>query len=74
MLLGGQIACYRHAVWICLVLLRCSWSYASEGEWEHELDPYYTNIAYFKNLDDSPIPELGQVSEIQVYKDLFYRS
>lgn len=74
MLLGGQIACYRHAVWICLILLRCSWSYASEGEWEHELDPYYTNIAYFKNLDDSPIPELGQVSEIQVYKDLFYRS
>jgi hypothetical protein len=48
--------------------------YASEGEWEHELDPYYTNIAYFKTLDDSPIPELGQRSESQVYRDLFLRS
>lgn len=47
---------------------------ASDGEWEHEFDPYYTNIAYFKTLDDSPIPELGQVSEAQVYRDLFYRS
>ncbi len=49
-------------------------AYASSGDWEHEFDPYYTNIAYFKTLDDSPIPELGQVSEVQVYKDLFYRS
>jgi hypothetical protein len=47
---------------------------ASDGEWEHELDPYYTNIAYFKTLDDSPIPELGQRSESQVYRDLFLRS
>ena len=48
--------------------------YASSGEWEHELDPYYTNIAYFKTLDDSPIPELGKRSEAQVYRDLFLRS
>jgi hypothetical protein len=48
--------------------------YASSGEWEHELDPYYTNIAYFKTLDDSPVPELGKRSEAQVYRDLFLRS
>lgn len=48
--------------------------YASEGEWEHEFDPYYSNIAYFKTLDDSPIPELGKATEAQVYRDLFYRS
>ncbi len=47
---------------------------ASEGEWEHEFDPYYTNIAYFKTLDDSPIPELGKRSESEVYRDLFFRS
>jgi len=46
----------------------------SEGEWEHEFDPYYTNIAYFKTLDDSPIPELGKRSESEVYRDLFFRS
>jgi len=47
---------------------------ASQGEWEHEFDPYYTNIAYFKTLDDSPIPELGKRSESEVYRDLFFRS
>jgi len=47
---------------------------AVPGEWEHEFDPYYTNIAYFKTLDDSPIPELGERSESDVYRDLFYRS
>jgi len=50
------------------------YSYGSGGEWEHELDPYYSNIAYFKTLDDSPIPELGRRSEVQVYRDLFLRS
>lgn len=49
-------------------------SYGSGGEWEHELDPYYTNVAYYQTLDDSPIPELGKRSEAQVYRDLFLRS
>lgn len=44
------------------------------GEWEHELDPYYSNIAYFQNIDDSPIPELGEKSEAQVYSNLFFSS
>lgn len=57
-----------------LLCLQCVNSYGSSGEWEHELDPYYTNIAYFKMLDDSPIPELGKRSEAQVYRDLFLRS
>lgn len=52
----------------------CAHVYGSSGEWEHELDPYYTNIAYFKTLDDSPVPELGERSESEVYRDLFYRS
>lgn len=47
---------------------------AQSGEWEYELDPYYSNLAYFKTLDDSPIPELGKRSETQVYRDLFFRS
>lgn len=53
--------------------LFCSCAYGG-GEWEYELEPYYSNIAYFKTLDDSPIPELGQRSESEVYRDLFYRS
>ncbi len=52
----------------------CQLVLASEGEWEHEFDPYYTNIAYFKTLDDSPVPELGKRSESEVYRDLFFRS
>jgi len=49
-------------------------SFGADGEWEYELDPYYSNVAYFKTLDDSPIPELGKRTEAEVYKDLFYRS
>jgi hypothetical protein len=55
------------------VLLSCA-VHGSEGEWEYELDPYYSNIAYFKNIDDSPIPELGKRTEAEVYRDLFFRS
>lgn len=47
---------------------------ASDGEWEYELDPYYSNVAFYKTLDDSPIPELGKRSEAEVYRDLFKRS
>ena len=57
-----------------LGLLLLSPALASEGEWEHEFDAYYSNIAYFKTLDDSPIPELGKRSESEVYRDLFFRS
>jgi hypothetical protein len=52
----------------------CLTAHASDGEWEHELDPYNTHVAYFKTLDDSPIPELGLRTESQVYRDLFLRS
>ncbi|GAA6135316.1 hypothetical protein NBRC116188_21060 [Oceaniserpentilla sp. 4NH20-0058] len=44
------------------------------GEWEYELDPYYSNIAYYQSLDDSPIPELGERTEAQVYSNLFFSS
>ncbi|MFT5593570.1 MAG: hypothetical protein ACI8SR_001951 [Oceanicoccus sp.] len=47
---------------------------ASAGEWEYEADPYYSNIAYYQTLDESPIPELGERSEAQVYADLFFSS
>jgi len=63
--------CFSVSIILCLV---STYAFGSNGEWEHELDPYYTNIAYFKTLDDSPIPELGRRSEVQVYRDLFLRS
>ncbi len=57
------------------ILLGIFWSVGSlAGEWEYEIDPYYSNIAYYQTLDDSPIPELGERSEAQVYADLFFRS
>ncbi|MAA72805.1 MAG: hypothetical protein CL679_13880 [Bermanella sp.] len=49
----------------------CSWSVS---EWDYEIDPYYSNIAYYQTLDDSPVPELGERSEAQVYSDLFFSS
>lgn len=49
-------------------------SQSTSGEWEYELEPYYSNIAYFKTLDASPVPELGKRSERQVYRDLFFSS
>ena len=63
----------KRILWL-LSIVCCAQAYGSSGEWEHELDPYYTNIAYFKTLDDSPVPELGERSESEVYRDLFYRS
>jgi hypothetical protein len=39
------------------------------SEWEYEIDPYYSNVAYYQTLDDSPVPELGERSEAQVYSD-----
>lgn len=60
--------------WAILGMLLSCAVHGSEGEWEYELDPYYSNIAYFKNIDDSPIPELGKRTEAEVYRDLFFRS
>ncbi|OUR60029.1 hypothetical protein A9Q73_12565 [Bermanella sp. 47_1433_sub80_T6] len=68
-----QFFYFRLLLMVFAVLL-VSPALGSEGEWEHEFDPYYTNIAYFKTLDDSPIPELGKRSESEVYRDLFFRS
>ena len=71
--MAQQILVFRLLLMVFAVLL-VSPALGSEGEWEHEFDPYYTNIAYFKTLDDSPIPELGKRSESEVYRDLFFRS
>ncbi len=74
--MGRQAIYFRLVKWILCGAFLCWGSAVSAvpGEWEHEFDPYYTNIAYFKTLDDSPIPELGERSESDVYSDLFYRS
>jgi len=71
--MAQQFFIFRLFLGVFAVLL-VSPALGSEGEWEHEFDPYYTNIAYFKTLDDSPIPELGKRSESEVYRDLFFRS
>ncbi|MCP5334381.1 MAG: hypothetical protein H7A08_01680 [Oceanospirillaceae bacterium] len=59
---------------ILFPLLMCLPALVVAGEWEHELDPYYSNVSYYQTLDASPVPELGTRSEHQVYRDLFFRS
>lgn len=60
--------CYFGVLGLCWGMLACA------GEWEYEIDPYYSNVAYYQTLDESPIPELGERSEAQVYSDLFFSS
>ena len=57
-----------------LIGVSCFVQLVMAGEWEYELDPYYSNIAYYQTLDDSPIPELGERTEAQVYANLFFSS
>lgn len=59
---------------VLIIGVWCTLSLSVAEEWEYELDPYYSNIAYYQTLDDSPIPELGERSEAQVYSDLFFSS
>lgn len=85
LLIGGavsQIAFrYQTVRSLCPSLFYCSVivffsaaGYSEPGFWEYELDPYYSNVAFFKTLDESPIPELGERTESEVYADLFRRS
>ncbi|MGR6874624.1 hypothetical protein ACU6U9_20550 [Pseudomonas sp. HK3] len=59
----------------CCGVVSFYWSMlAYAGEWEYEVDPYYSNIAYYQTLDKSPIPELGERTEAEVYSNLFFSS
>ncbi|MDH3972960.1 MAG: hypothetical protein OEV42_01655 [Deltaproteobacteria bacterium] len=41
---------------------------------EYELDAYYSNTGLYVNLTDSPVPDAGDMTELAVYKKLFYSS
>ncbi len=41
---------------------------------EYELNPYYTNADLFISLTNAPIPDAGEKSEIEIYRDLFLGS
>ncbi len=41
---------------------------------EYELNPYYTNAALFLSLTNAPIPNAGEKSELEIYRDLFLGS
>jgi hypothetical protein len=43
-------------------------------EWEFELDPYYTYVDLIGSFTDQPIPDEGEKSELEIYKDLFLSS
>ncbi len=65
---------HEHLKFIFNAALATQVALTQAGEWEYELDPYYSNIAYYQSLDDSPIPELGERTELDIYRDLFFRS
>ena len=65
---------HEHLKFIFSAALATQVALTQAGEWEYELDPYYTNVAYYQSLDDSPIPELGERTELDIYRDLFFRS
>lgn len=44
---------------------------ADAGEWEYELDAYYTAASYTLNLTTAPIPYYDGVRESEIYKRLF---
>ncbi|MCK4911643.1 MAG: hypothetical protein KAR83_08360 [Thermodesulfovibrionales bacterium] len=41
---------------------------------EYELNPYYTNADLFLSLTNAPIPDAGERSELEIYRDLFLGS
>ncbi len=41
---------------------------------EYELNPYYTNADLFISLTNAPIPDAGEKSELEIYRDLFLGS
>lgn len=43
-------------------------------EWEFELDAYYTYLDLIGSLTDQPIPDAGEKSELEIYRDLFLSS
>lgn len=38
------------------------------GEFEYELDPYYSNIAWVKGFDDREIPVIPNLNELNIYQ------
>lgn len=62
-----------NTVFILIILFPISFLSVA-GEWVHELDPYYSNVAYFKNIGDAEVPKLGKRTELEMYKDLLARA
>jgi hypothetical protein len=51
------------------------WTSASgQHEIELDLDAYYTSLGLYLSLTNTPIPDLGEVSEFVLYRDLFFSS
>ncbi|EAT11813.1 hypothetical protein HF888_06240 [Bermanella marisrubri] len=44
------------------------------GEWVYEVDPYYSNVAYFQSIGDVDVPRLGKRTELEMYQDLLARA
>jgi len=41
---------------------------------EYELDPYYSALDLYVSLTEKPIPDMGERSELEIYRDLLKRS
>jgi hypothetical protein len=67
------------AIVLSLVASRTAFAEDKPGEGksitlEYELDPYYSNVDIYIGLTDRPIPDVGEKSELEIYRDLFLSS
>lgn len=73
----------RFLVILCVCLLATALSGPSRaeepaartgGEWSYELDAYYSNVSYDIPLATDRVPNLGEVTEFEIYRYLIPRS
>ena len=50
------------------------WEAPKTISFEYEINPYYTNADLFLSLTNAPIPDAGEKSELEIYRDLFLGS
>jgi hypothetical protein len=43
-------------------------------QFEYELNPYYSNVNLFLSLTNAPIPDAGEKSEMEIYKEMLLSS
>jgi len=67
----------KKTIYLIFILIIVILSYANDNKnifslLDVELDPYYSNVGYYKSFSDTPIKDLGEIDEINLYTHLLY--